>query len=713
MAAEKLRDLSNPMDVALLDATVKAFYATGSKEERAAADNILRDLKDNPDTWLQVSHILQNTRSMHTKYFALQVLEGVIKYRWNALPVEQHDGMKNFISEVIVQLSSNEASFRSERLYVNKLNLILVQILKHEWPANWRNFIPDLVSAAKTSETVCENCMAILKLETLLKFFPVPEYRNLTLQCLAKIAALNYDRFYRNQYVQMYMIFMEHLQGMLPFNVTIPGAYSSGSDEEQASFYPELGTLHIKILESTPESIPFLLSGLEYLISISYVDDTEVFKMVYFPPTVDRIEPEVTTTKILYSDQISKLRGLMIARMAKPEEVLIVEDENGNIVRETMKDSDVLFQYRIMRETLICLTRFDRDDTERQMFRKLSQQINREEWTWNNLNTLCWAIGSISGSMDVKHEEEFVMRVIRALLSFCEIMTGNDNKAVIASNVMYVFGQYSRFLKGNWEYLVVVVNKLFDFMHSTHPGVKDMACDTLLKIVRKCKHIFLVVQVRDHDEEPFISDILASLKTIIRDLEPNQMHTFYESLACIIQAESDPHKMGEYIQRMYSELVSIYIGDSVMYASKISVVRLLRSVTREILKLIKTLIDKDETESQIGKKFVPLMMDVVLGGYARNVPDARESEVLSLFETIIKQYKVAMQNDVPHIFESVFHCTLEMITKNFEDYPEHRFKFFSLLRAIAAYCFHTLLQLSSEVGDSGTEAIDGFSYLGV
>lgn len=33
-----------------------------------------------------------------------QVLEGVIKYRWNALPVEQRDGMKNYISEVIVQV---------------------------------------------------------------------------------------------------------------------------------------------------------------------------------------------------------------------------------------------------------------------------------------------------------------------------------------------------------------------------------------------------------------------------------------------------------------------------------------------------------------------------------------------------------------------------------------------------------------------------------
>ncbi|CAG7878487.1 unnamed protein product [Brassica rapa] len=439
MAAERLRDLSKPMDVALLDSTVDVFYATGSKEERAAADNILRDLKANPDTWLQVTHILQNTRSTHTKYFALQVLEGVIKYRWKALPVVQRDGMKIYISDVIVELSKNEASFRSERLYINKLNLILVQILKHEWPANWRSFIPDLVNAAKTSESICENSMAILKLlseeifnfsrgemiqrkindlkdefklihelclyvlsaskrpaliratlsalhaylswiplsyifqsplmENLLKFFSVPAYRDLILQCLSKVAALKYEEHYRNQVVQMYMIFMKHLEGMLPFNINIPEAYSAGSTEEQASLLRAnilYFTLHINILETTSETIPFLLAGLEYLIKISYVDDTEVFKvccdywhllvselftsgqrMVFHPPTVGSIEPEITTPKILYSDQLSKLRGLMITRMAKPEEVLIVEDENGNIVRETMKDSDVLLQYKL------------------------------------------------------------------------------------------------------------------------------------------------------------------------------------------------------------------------------------------------------------------------------------------------------------------------------------------------------------------------------
>jgi exportin-1 len=40
-----------------------------------------------------------------------------------------------------------------------------------------------------------------------------------------------------------------------------------------------------------------------------------------------------------------------------------------------------------------------------------------------------------------------------------------------------------------------------------------------------------------------------------------------------------------------------------------------------------------------------------------------------------------------------------MITKIFEDYPEHRLKFFSLLRAIGTHCFKALIQLSSQVCD--------------
>ncbi|GMN44193.1 hypothetical protein TIFTF001_013376 [Ficus carica] len=871
MAAEKLRDLSQPIEVGLLDATVAAFYGTGSKEERSAADQILRDLQNNPDMWLQVVHILQNTKNLNTKFFALQVLEGVIKYRWNALPVEQRDGMKNYISDVIVQLSSNDSSFRLERLYVNKLNIIL--ILKHDWPARWQSFIPDLVSAAKTSETICENCMAILKLlseevfdfsrgemtqnkikelkqslnrefqlihelclyvlsasqrteliratlstlhaflswiplgyifespllETLLKFFPMPSYRNLTLQCLTEVAALNFGDFYNVQYVKMYGIFMVQLQTVLPFNTNIPEAYGHGSSEEQAFiqnlalFFTSFYKSHIRVLEAPGDNIAALLMGLEYLIKISYVDDTEVFKvcldywnsfvlelfeahhnldnpavaanmmglqMPLLPGMVDGLGSQLLQRRQLYAEPMSKLRLLMICRMAKPEEVLIVEDENGNIVRETMKDNDVLVQYKIMRETLIYLSHLDHEDTEKQMLKKLSKQLSGEDWNWNNLNTLCWAIGSISGSMMEEQENRFLVMVIRDLLNLCEITKGKDNKAVIASNIMYVVGQYPRFLRAHWKFLKTVVNKLFEFMHETHPGVQDMACDTFLKIVQKCKRKFVIVQVGEN--EPFVSELLSGLPTTVADLEPHQIHTFYESVGHMIQAESDPQKRDEYLQRlmelpnqkwgeiigqarvsvdflkdqdvirtvlnilqtntsvatslgtfflsqitlifldmlnvyrMYSELISSSIADGGPFASKTSYVKLLRSVKRETLKLIETFLDKAEDQPQIGKQFVPPMMDPVLGDYARNLPDARESEVLSLFATIINKYKGAMIDDVPRIFEAVFQCTLEMITKNFEDYPEHRLKFFSLLRAIATHCFPALIRLSSQ-----------------
>ena len=51
------------------------------------------------------------------------------------------------------------------------------------------------------------------------------------------------------------------------------------------------------------------------------------------------------------------------------------------------------------------------------------------------------------------------------------MIRGKDNKAVVASNIMYIVGQYPRFLKAHWKFLKTVVNKLFEFMHETHEGL--------------------------------------------------------------------------------------------------------------------------------------------------------------------------------------------------------------------------------------------------
>jgi len=46
-----------------------------------------------------------------------------------------------------------------------------------------------------------------------------------------------------------------------------------------------------------------------------------------------------------------------------------------------------------------------------------------------------------------------------------------------------------------------------------------------------------------------------------------------------------------------------------------------------------------------------------------------------------------MEDQVPVIMENVFECTLDMISKDFSEFPEHRVEFFNLLRAINLHCF--------------------------
>lgn len=54
-----------------------------------------------------------------------------------------------------------------------------------------------------------------------------------------------------------------------------------------------------------------------------------------------------------------------------------------------------------------------------------------------------------------------------------------------------------------------------------------------------------------------------------------------------------------------------------------------------------------------------------------------------------------MEDKIPIIMEQVFECTLEMINKDFSEYPEHRVEFFKMLRAINLHCFPALLKLDN------------------
>lgn len=174
----------------------------------------------------------------------------------------------------------------------------------------------------------------------------------------------------------------------------------------------------------------------------------------------------------VYPRIMDSLRETMIDTMAKPKEVLVVIDEHGEAVEENFDDVETIHIYELMRETLVFLTNIDTPGMDRCIQQRLDGLTkHRENFSFERLNKLCWALGSISGCMSGDDENKFVVSVVKELLNLCEKTQGKSNKALVASDIMYVVGQFPNFLTGHWPFLKTVIKKLNEFMHEKHPGV--------------------------------------------------------------------------------------------------------------------------------------------------------------------------------------------------------------------------------------------------
>lgn len=128
--------------------------------------------QQHPESWKRVDSILEQSTLTQTKFIALQILEGLIKTMWKALPGDQRAGIRAFIVAIIIKVckqdnmqeSSTDAALEKNKMYLSKLNMVLVGILKQDWPHAWPTFIPEIVASSKQNLALCENNMVILKL---------------------------------------------------------------------------------------------------------------------------------------------------------------------------------------------------------------------------------------------------------------------------------------------------------------------------------------------------------------------------------------------------------------------------------------------------------------------------------------------------------------------------------------------------------------------
>jgi hypothetical protein len=69
-------------------------------------------------------------------------------------------------------------------------------------------------------------------------------------------------------------------------------------------------------------------------------------------------------------------------------------------------------------------------------------------------------------------------------------------------------------------------------------------------------------------------------------------------------------------------------------ATKTPKIRHLRTVKKDILKLMETYVKRAEDLEAVNSNFMPPLLDAILGDYNRNVPTARDAEVLNVMATI-------------------------------------------------------------------------------
>jgi exportin-1 len=187
------------------------------------------------------------------------------------------------------------------------------------------------------------------------QFLEAPDFRNVTLKCLAEIAALNVGPEYDPKFTILFAMVMTSVNRMIPPNTNIAEAYQNAGDAGQelvlnlALFLANFLSNHLRAVEAEANR-DVLLNAHLYMVKVSQVDEREIFKICleYWLKLVAELYDEIQSLPIgdsgllmglslggsssnmlngmnlpknIYSDVLSNLRLVVIERMVKPEEV--------------------------------------------------------------------------------------------------------------------------------------------------------------------------------------------------------------------------------------------------------------------------------------------------------------------------------------------------------------------------------------------------------
>ncbi|XP_013773403.1 exportin-5-like [Limulus polyphemus] len=131
-----------------------------SQNEREEAYKICEDFKENSPLCVQCGLQLTNKGySSVVRHFGLQLIEHVIKFKWNGMTQEE----KVFIKDSAMQLlATGTEHILVEHSHIKfALSRIIVEMVKREWPQHWPSFLQEMYELSAIGETQKELVLLI------------------------------------------------------------------------------------------------------------------------------------------------------------------------------------------------------------------------------------------------------------------------------------------------------------------------------------------------------------------------------------------------------------------------------------------------------------------------------------------------------------------------------------------------------------------------
>ncbi|KAI9308958.1 armadillo-type protein [Cunninghamella echinulata] len=824
MNIETLLNFEQPLDIGLLDYAVQSFY-TGDPSTQKKAQDVLTVFQNRSEAWQAVPTILETSQCIHTKFLALRIMETFIIVRWNTISIDSRLEIRNYIVQLIVNISSKNVKSSEEQLFINKLNVVLVQILKKDWPQNWVNFIPEIIASSQTNISLCENNIKIIKLlseeifdysenqmtiskirklkkqmideselilnlclqilsndslppslieitlKALCRFITwlsiehimganliyklkawLKMYRNLVIQCYIEIANLDIPTsVYNDQLYSMYQSILNCASQLLPSKIDIAILYNDANTDDQAFvrflslFFTSFLSKYTKIAFYNDQQVEYINIH-EFLLRISKIDDKEIWKICLEYWEANQIDH---TTFNINSEIIDGLRKVILLNMVPPSEVLIVEDDDGEVIKEYNKESETFTLFLSMKNVLCSLTKLDISATLNLLGSRISLLLNTESFSWIEFNKLCWTIGSINNVMDLENENSFLETIMQKLIDMAQKTAHSEVSYVITSCLVYIGCQYPRFLTSHSDLLQFILDQLFNYMQESLDSVRDMACDSFLKICKECKDAIAVQSAFTNLESSLTWSLIHNIDQYVKELNTTQIYSFYQAIGYLISAASSNSQLSllsDLVQQLNTNyrstlnnltthpndlsilksiLTIISINDSLCitintlynyqfygiidclietyrYTSMAihSKENIANPVEYKFVIKLKTEIHKLTRHYITGNNKVQIknaiqlneLIQIIMDDY-RTLGTESDPAVIELTVSTLEHFGMIWPDFLNSVLQYIFEPTLGLIKRNFTDYPDHRLGFYHLLSIINKRYFTELIKL--------------------